>query len=208
MRVLKKTRLIPPAADVGSEAYKQLRTFLEIAEGSPEQNRVSELLSELRELWEIMAGLRFHRYGNADIYFAHIDRHPRGHQLRQSLIRKLARYEIALSIGIPYKRRDGIARMDAGWPVLERIPFQKYDKGLAISEKYAVQLLLRLADQGALDSIKKCICGVWFIAERRNHQSCSDKCRHKRYEQGESAKEKRRKYMRNYYRLKISGKVK
>jgi hypothetical protein len=126
MRVLKRTRLIPPAADVGSEAYTQLRTFLEIAEGSPAQNRVSDLLSELRELWEIVA----------------------------------------------------------------------------------VQLLLRLADRGALDSIKKCICGVWFIAERRNHQSCSDKCRHKRYEQGESAKQKRRQYMRNYYRLKISGKVK
>jgi hypothetical protein len=68
--------------------------------------------------------------------------------------------------------------------------------------------LVRLASEHLLDRVRRCICQRWFFAERNNRKSCSPKCRHKLYERTEEYKQARREYMRKYYRLKISGKVK
>jgi hypothetical protein len=65
-----------------------------------------------------------------------------------------------------------------------------------------------LADDGALSLIRQCACENWFYAKRADQTACSTKCRHMKYEQTESFKAMRRKYMREYYALKKSGKVK
>ncbi len=67
--------------------------------------------------------------------------------------------------------------------------------------------LISIAELGLVDRIRKCICGVWFQARRRNQRSCSSTCRHKVYAETPAAKARRREYMRAYYRLKTSGMV-
>jgi hypothetical protein len=75
-------------------------------------------------------------------------------------------------------------------------------------ESVAAHGVFELLKQDLLDRIRCCICGRWFFARFAHQQSCSAACRHKIYEQSEEFKANRRIYMRNYYRLKASGKVK
>ena len=75
-------------------------------------------------------------------------------------------------------------------------------------ESVAAHGVIELTKQKLLDRIRCCVCGKWFFARFMHQRSCSAKCRHKNYEQSEEFKENRRTYMRNYYRLKTSGKVK
>ena len=79
---------------------------------------------------------------------------------------------------------------------------------LPVGESLAAFGVIELTKQKLLDRIRHCICGNWFFARFVHQQSCSAKCRHKNYEQSEDFKAARRIYMRNYYRLKTSGKVK
>src|SRR5271157_3194381 len=73
-------------------------------------------------------------------------------------------------------------------------------------EALAARGVMELARQRLLDRIRRCICGTWFFARFMHQRSCSDRCRHKNYEQSEEFKENRRTYMRSYSRLKTSGK--
>lgn len=75
-------------------------------------------------------------------------------------------------------------------------------------ESVAAHGVFELMKQGLLDRIRCCICGRWFFARFAHQRSCSAACRHKVYEQSDDFRDKRREYMRSYYRLKISGKVK
>jgi hypothetical protein len=75
-------------------------------------------------------------------------------------------------------------------------------------EVVAAQAVLKLAEMGTLSRVSLCICGYWFYAVRETQKSCSDRCRHKAYEQTDAYKEKRRAYMREYYALRKTGKVK
>jgi hypothetical protein len=75
-------------------------------------------------------------------------------------------------------------------------------------ESVAAHGVFELLKQGLLDRIRCCVCGRWFFARFAHQRSCSAACRHKVYEQSEEFKANRRIYMRNYYRLKTSGKVK
>lgn len=80
--------------------------------------------------------------------------------------------------------------------------------GRALGEQVAAWDIATLTNERRLDSVRQCLCGRWFIALRADQASCSPTCRHKTYEQTDAFKVKRRQYMRNYYRLKQSGKVK
>jgi hypothetical protein len=75
-------------------------------------------------------------------------------------------------------------------------------------ENRAVDSVIDLAKDGLLTRVRSCVCGRWYFADRKNQSSCSPACRHRKYEQTESFKAMRRKYMREYYALKKSGKVK
>jgi hypothetical protein len=80
--------------------------------------------------------------------------------------------------------------------------------GRPAGERMAVDSIMYLADDGVLPLIRECACEKWFYAKRTDQTACSTKCRHRKYEQTESFKAMRRKYMREYYALKKSGKVK
>jgi hypothetical protein len=75
-------------------------------------------------------------------------------------------------------------------------------------EAEAALAVMSLAEVNELIWLRRCLCGKWFFARRKTQGSCSANCRHKLYEQTEGFKAKRRKYMRRYYRLQRSGKVK
>jgi hypothetical protein len=72
-----------------------------------------------------------------------------------------------------------------------------------------VRWVLQLMDQGAILKIRTCEqCTKWYFARISNQNFCSTACRGKHFSRTEGFKEKRRKYMRDYYHLKKSGKVK
>ena len=75
-------------------------------------------------------------------------------------------------------------------------------------ERVAVSQLVHLAETKRLPLLRQCACEKWFFARREDQKACSPACRHKSYEQTEAFKAKRRAYMREYYALKKSGKVK
>jgi hypothetical protein len=80
--------------------------------------------------------------------------------------------------------------------------------GRALGEQLAVWDITALAETGRSYFVRQCQCGRWFLARRADQKSCSPGCRHRTYEQTVSFKAKRREYMRDYYKLKQSGKVK
>lgn len=76
-----------------------------------------------------------------------------------------------------------------------------------ISEQ--VRLILRLIEEGTLLKIRRCQqCGKWYFAHYWHQQYCTTSCRRKHLSVTEEFKEERRKYMRRYYKLQNSGKVK
>jgi hypothetical protein len=75
-------------------------------------------------------------------------------------------------------------------------------------EHIAASDVIELTKGRLLDRVRSCACGKWFFARFSHQRSCSPQCRHKLYESTQAFKVKRRQYMREYYRLKMSGKVK
>jgi hypothetical protein len=68
---------------------------------------------------------------------------------------------------------------------------------------------IELIKQGAILKVRKCQqCTKWYFARFSHQEFCNDSCRGKHHSGTEAFKERRRKYMREYYRLKNSGKVK
>jgi hypothetical protein len=72
-----------------------------------------------------------------------------------------------------------------------------------------VRSILRLIEDGTLLKIRKCQqCGRWYFAHYWHQQYCTTSCRRKHLSGTEEFKEKRRKYMRNYYKVQKSTNVK
>jgi hypothetical protein len=80
--------------------------------------------------------------------------------------------------------------------------------GRPLGEQKAVFAITRVVNEQLILHVRKCNCDRWYFARRADQRSCSPKCRHRLYEQSPEAKERRKQYMRDYYRLKKSGKVK
>jgi hypothetical protein len=85
-----------------------------------------------------------------------------------------------------------------------------------VTEEFPVDLLslqinwiLDLIHENAILKIRRCQqCSKWYFARFSHQDFCSKKCQGKHNAGTEAFKEKRRKYMRGYYHLKKSGKVK
>jgi len=75
-------------------------------------------------------------------------------------------------------------------------------------ESIAIHNSIELARRGLLQRILACECGRWFFAKFKHQRFCSIRCRKRHHERSEDFKAARRLYMRRYYRLKVSGKVK
>jgi hypothetical protein len=72
-----------------------------------------------------------------------------------------------------------------------------------------VRWLVQLIEQGAILKIRRCKqCTSWFLAHVSHQAFCKTSCRIKHFAGTEEFKEKRRKYMRNYYKLQKTKNVK
>jgi hypothetical protein len=92
---------------------------------------------------------------------------------------------------------------DGDWSFDSRL-----NKSPRAEEAMAVHGILQLAYGGKLSRLMLCVCDKWFIGNRENQKSCSAACRHKVYERTDDFRDSRRVYMRKYYALRKSGKVK
>jgi hypothetical protein len=79
--------------------------------------------------------------------------------------------------------------------------------GRPTGEQISAWVVFELARNQRLHLLRQCICGSWFLAKRKDQKACSGNCRHKAYEKTEAYRTMRRDYMRRYYALKKSGKV-
>jgi len=77
-----------------------------------------------------------------------------------------------------------------------------------IGEIAAVMCVTYLGSRDELDRIRKCQCGKYFLARRLDQLYCQTKCRVRYHQSAADFKAKRRKYQREWYHLKKSGKVK
>src|SRR6266404_7779180 len=80
--------------------------------------------------------------------------------------------------------------------------------GRPVIESMAVHNVIELARLGTLARLMTCGCGRWFFAKFAHQKFCSIRCRKRNHESSEEFKAARRAYMRRYYHLKVSGKVK
>jgi len=68
-----------------------------------------------------------------------------------------------------------------------------------------VRWVLQLIDQGAIQNIRRCQqCTKWYFARFSHQEFCSNSCRGKHFAKTDDFKQKRRDYMRGYYRRKKS----
>jgi hypothetical protein len=75
-------------------------------------------------------------------------------------------------------------------------------------ESLAIHSLIRIVQAGLFYRIVRCHCGRFFFARFSHQEFCSVQCRKHHHEHSDEYRAQRRKYMRRYYRLKLSGKVK
>jgi hypothetical protein len=68
-----------------------------------------------------------------------------------------------------------------------------------VAEGQAIHALVRLADQGLLDRLRTCDCGVWYFARFAHQRFCSEECRVRFWETSEERKEKKRSQARANY---------
>jgi len=78
------------------------------------------------------------------------------------------------------------------------------------AEEQVLQIL-DLVRFDRLNNLRRCklgACKKWYFARFAHQEFCCEKCRTKSQSSAASFKARRREYMREYYRLKKSGKVK
>ena len=90
---------------------------------------------------------------------------------------------------------------------------RSFDAGKRIASKpdhevAAVMCVMHLAARNDLDRVRKCGCGKFFIASRLDQRYHDTRCRVQHHQSSEEFRAKRREYLREWYRLKTSGKVK
>lgn len=88
-----------------------------------------------------------------------------------------------------------------------------FDEGAVAGKRPAIESIaihnaIELARRGLLQRIISCECSRWFFAKFLHQKFCSVRCRKRHHARSDSFKAARRAYMRRYYRLKVSGKVK
>jgi hypothetical protein len=93
---------------------------------------------------------------------------------------------------------------DGSWEFEDGAVYGSHPAGESVAIYHAVQL----AKQHLLNRLNQCECGRWFFAKFAHQHFCTARCRKKHHESSEAFKATRREYMRRYYRLKVSGKVK
>jgi hypothetical protein len=69
--------------------------------------------------------------------------------------------------------------------------------------------IIELIQEDALLKVRKCQqCANWYFARFERQEFCSNLCRGKNHSRSDAFRQRRRKYMREYYRSRNSGKTK
>jgi hypothetical protein len=157
------------------------------------RNRVSHLLREINETAALLEAVEAE-----DPDFDFFDREHETISPRIEHIQELLD---------KYPKRPTIEIADADTAPVLRIE-DASGSGRPLGEQLAVWDIIRLTNFGDLEKVRQCGCAKWYYAKRTEQKACSARCRHKTYEQTEAFKQNRREYMRKYYALKNSGKVK
>jgi hypothetical protein len=72
---------------------------------------------------------------------------------------------------------------------------------IPIDRTAVIQIVLEMATAGTLERVRRCRCGLWFLAAPSLKKTfCGDACRFEKYQSTEGYKKERRKYMRGYMR--------
>jgi|SRR5215467_1092913 len=88
------------------------------------------------------------------------------------------------------------------------IPVVHPGSRMTAEECHTVGALIKLAEMGAINRVKKCQqCENWFYARFAHQGFCTDKCRIKNNATSEHWKEYKRNKAREYYHLHKTGKV-
>jgi len=167
----------------------------------PACRRIEQLIDALQKLGRLLP------------YFKTIERHPPAEPTAGFTRITLQIPSEALS---SIKIVERLIRRYPSWPVFGWDPKKNVTFGQDFGpmkradqeEAEAALAVMNLAEVNELIWLRRCLCGTWFFARRKAQKSCSANCRHKLYEQTERFKAKRRKYMKRYYALQRSGKVK
>lgn len=67
-------------------------------------------------------------------------------------------------------------------------------------ESYVVWHVIRLLEAGLIERVRQCSCGVWFFAHNTQMRHHNARCRHHDYKSTPAWRQKRNRYMREYYR--------
>jgi hypothetical protein len=89
-----------------------------------------------------------------------------------------------------------------------RSPKAEESGWLHAGEIEVLQQVLTMAAEGTVGYLAACRCGRWYVRRRLDQTFCRSECRTEFRRSSETWKAHRRAYMRRYYRLKVSGKVK
>jgi hypothetical protein len=156
---------------------------------------IEDLLEEAKVVFQ-----HLEKYGDShEFYVAAKDKEIPGHfwECYESLSEKLSKFTKVPSIDL----HEAFEENPITWTITE-IP----SVALVGSE---LGWILELIDQNAVNKIRRCKqCAKWYFARVSQQEFCSSLCRGKAHAQTEPFKERRRSYMRDYYRLQQSGKVK
>jgi len=74
---------------------------------------------------------------------------------------------------------------------------------MPMDETAAIKIMLEMAAEGIIERMRRCRCGLWFLATTLKKAVCSDACRFKKYQSKDEYKQERREYMRSYMRNPI-----
>lgn len=70
---------------------------------------------------------------------------------------------------------------------------------IPIGQTAAIQIVLEMATAGTLERVRRCRCGLWFLAAPSLKKTfCGDACRFEKYQSRDGYKKERREYMKDY----------
>jgi hypothetical protein len=132
--------------------------------------------------------------------------------------RELERERLEISVNRMIERRHfrpvlrAHSRLEVDWliankPKINRAQMKAWHEAggvmsnIPIGRDAAIQIVLEMAPAGSLERVRRCRCGLWFLAVPSLKKTfCGDACRFEKYQSTQEYKKERREYMRRYMR--------
>jgi hypothetical protein len=191
-----------------------LAQFLNVADGLPKQKKVLRLLECCCDLDQLLPGVidgrPFGHVAGKSTLVYDLGDNKKASRLLEEINRLLKPYRFRRSVAqYLLVDQDGTPSIQTHTAVVRPVPFSRRELGSTIELTGAVELLLDLAEQGALDRVRLCPmagkrtdktaqhkCRGWFMADRTDQKYCTASCGRKNYRQ--THKEVLRAQMKKY----------